>query len=76
MIKALIFTVLSAGIFCAFGFLSIYILYKIDKRRKKKIFDDELTAKQLSNARRLASNSIYGLTSARFDNSVGGVHRK
>lgn len=76
MIKALIFTVLSAGVFCALGFLSIHILYKIDKRRKKKIFNGGLTAKQLSDAQKIASNSIYGLTSAKFDNSVGGARRK
>lgn len=53
----------------------IYIKHKeYDKARKlfdgklAKYLDDESTAKQLSQALKIAINSVYGLTSASFDN--------
>ena len=42
----------------------------------QKVIDGELTAKQLSNALKTAINSVYGLTSANFDNPFRDLRNK
>ena len=42
----------------------------------KKVIDGEITSKQLANALKIAINSVYGLTSAKFDNAFRDFRNK
>ena len=42
----------------------------------QKVFDGEMSAKQLANALKTAINSVYGLTSANFDNPFRDIRNK
>ena len=42
----------------------------------QKVIDGEMTAKDLANALKTAINSVYGLTSANFDNPFRDVRNK
>jgi hypothetical protein len=42
----------------------------------QKVIDGELTAKDLANALKTAINSVYGLTSAKFDNAFRDIRNK
>ena len=42
----------------------------------QKVIDGEMTAKDLANALKTAINSVYGLTSAKFDNAFRDVRNK
>ena len=42
----------------------------------QKVIDGEMTAKDLANALKTAINSVYGLTSAKFDNAFRDIRNK
>lgn len=52
------------------------ILGGILKPYVKKVIDGEMTSKQLANALKTAINSVYGLTSASFDNPFRDIRNK